>query len=428
MVSAIATNITYNELEYFTYLNHWLSFLLFFIGTLYSIIKVTTLYYSKVKADDSFLELVCSLFLVLFLGFIVSPALIVLLDMDSLIMPSFIIYNLGFQWAWSYSICYLHSALVNEPSSEKGIVGFIDSLDCYLQSSYYCSTGLSLPLAHSHFSMLSLPSSLSLRPLAIAASGCFKAFGLWPRQTLASSNFTCYPFTFGCSFGCYPLLNSNLTFAASGIAASGCFNSLLSLRPLASANSGCSFNYLTLAYFNLWSLRPLASANFVLQPPAALLNFGLSFGLTLPSSPHCLPELLFQLQFSMISSLIASIPSILSLPSSNYPSYPLLTNNLLLTNYQSLTNYPIIPLYLFELSEYLVVPLFSCIKVYCFSLDVIHSLSFYSFGFKVDAIPGRLNLASSLRSLVKGVNRGFCYELCGEQHNAMLNTWLTMEL
>ena len=80
--------------------------------------------------------------------------------------------------------------------------------------------------------------------------------------------------------------------------------------------------------------------------------------------------------------------------------------------------------YLFEVNTYLIIPLWSCIKIYCFSLDVIHSLSFYSFGFKIDAIPGRINLTSSLRSLVKGVNRGFCYELCGEQHNTMINTWI----
>jgi len=80
--------------------------------------------------------------------------------------------------------------------------------------------------------------------------------------------------------------------------------------------------------------------------------------------------------------------------------------------------------YLFEVNAYLVIPLWSCIKIYCFSLDVIHSLSLYSFGFKIDAIPGRINLTSSLRSLVKGVNRGFCYELCGEQHTTMLNTWI----
>jgi heme/copper-type cytochrome/quinol oxidase subunit 2 len=77
--------------------------------------------------------------------------------------------------------------------------------------------------------------------------------------------------------------------------------------------------------------------------------------------------------------------------------------------------------YLFELNAYLIIPLWSSIKLYCFSLDVIHSISFYSFGIKVDVVPGRINLTSSLRSLIKGVNRGFCYESCGEQHNTMLN-------
>ena len=82
--------------------------------------------------------------------------------------------------------------------------------------------------------------------------------------------------------------------------------------------------------------------------------------------------------------------------------------------------------YLFELNEYLILPIWSCVKIYCFSLDVIHSLSFYSFGFKLDAIPGRVNLTSSLRPLIKGINRGFCYELCGEQHNSMINAWMVV--
>jgi heme/copper-type cytochrome/quinol oxidase subunit 2 len=33
-------------------------------------------------------------------------------------------------------------------------------------------------------------------------------------------------------------------------------------------------------------------------------------------------------------------------------------------------------------------------------------------------------LTSSLRSLAKGVNRGFCYELCGNQHYTMINIWI----
>ena len=210
----IKINLAYNELEYFCYLNHWLLFLFFFIVTFYSILKITTMYLNKIYYNDSFIELICTLFSLLFLLFIISPALIILLDIDSIIIPSFIIYSLGYQWAWTYSISYLHSN-----------IGYSSYHDHYIVSSYF-------------------------------------------------------------------LLN-------------------------------------------------VASSN-----------------------------------------------------------------------------------YLFELNEYLVMPLWSCIKIYCFSLDVIHSLSFYSFGFKLDAIPGRINLTSSLRSLIKGVNRGFCYELCGDQHNTMLNTWI----
>jgi heme/copper-type cytochrome/quinol oxidase subunit 2 len=51
---------------------------------------------------------------------------------------------------------------------------------------------------------------------------------------------------------------------------------------------------------------------------------------------------------------------------------------------------------------------------------VIHSLGFYSFGIKIDAIPGRINLVSTLRSINKGEHRGFCFELCGQGHFTML--------
>ena len=77
-------------------------------------------------------------------------------------------------------------------------------------------------------------------------------------------------------------------------------------------------------------------------------------------------------------------------------------------------------LYMFDVNEYLLIPLFSCIKVFVVSIDVIHALGFYAFGIKIDAIPGRINLASTLRSLNKGENRGFCYELCGQGHSTML--------
>ena len=79
MNSYIATNLVYNELEYFCYLNHWLLFIFFFIVTFYSILKITTLYFNKIYYNDTFIEFVCTLFSLLFLLFIISPALIILL-------------------------------------------------------------------------------------------------------------------------------------------------------------------------------------------------------------------------------------------------------------------------------------------------------------------------------------------------------------
>ena len=59
-----------------------------------------------------------------------------------------------------------------------------------------------------------------------------------------------------------------------------------------------------------------------------------------------------------------------------------------------------------------------------FSFDVIHTLGFYSWGIKIDAIPGRINLTTTLRLLWKGEYRGKCFELCGQGHLSMLITTL----
>ena len=78
------------------------------------------------------------------------------------------------------------------------------------------------------------------------------------------------------------------------------------------------------------------------------------------------------------------------------------------------------PVYFFDVSAYLIFPISSSIKIFVVSIDVIHSLGLYSFGIKIDAIPGRINLACTLRSLNKGEHRGFCFELCGQNHSTML--------
>ena len=76
--------------------------------------------------------------------------------------------------------------------------------------------------------------------------------------------------------------------------------------------------------------------------------------------------------------------------------------------------------YLFEISQYILLPIYSFIRLFVYSFDVIHTLGFYSWGIKIDAIPGRINLANTLRLLWKGEYRGKCFELCGQGHLSMI--------
>ena len=80
--------------------------------------------------------------------------------------------------------------------------------------------------------------------------------------------------------------------------------------------------------------------------------------------------------------------------------------------------------YLIDISQYMLLPIYSFIRLFLYSFDVIHTLGFYSWGIKIDAIPGRINLTTTLRLLWKGEYRGKCFELCGQGHLSMLITTL----
>ena len=80
--------------------------------------------------------------------------------------------------------------------------------------------------------------------------------------------------------------------------------------------------------------------------------------------------------------------------------------------------------YLIDISQYILLPIYSFIRLFVYSFDVIHTLGFYSWGIKIDAIPGRINLTTTLRLLWKGEYRGKCFELCGQGHLSMLITTL----
>jgi len=79
--------------------------------------------------------------------------------------------------------------------------------------------------------------------------------------------------------------------------------------------------------------------------------------------------------------------------------------------------------YFVFLNTIVILPLLASIKFLVYSYDVIHSLGIYSLGIKLDAIPGRYNVTSIIRTLFKGEHKGFCYELCGYGHSSMVDCY-----
>ena len=74
--------------------------------------------------------------------------------------------------------------------------------------------------------------------------------------------------------------------------------------------------------------------------------------------------------------------------------------------------------YLLEVDNVLVVPVNKVIHVQTTGADVIHSFTVPAFGFKIDAIPGRLN-NTWFKATKEGVYYGECSELCGANHAFM---------
>jgi cytochrome c oxidase subunit 2 len=66
----------------------------------------------------------------------------------------------------------------------------------------------------------------------------------------------------------------------------------------------------------------------------------------------------------------------------------------------------------------MVVPVNKIVKIQVTAADVMHSWALPSFGFKIDAIPGRLN-QFWFKADREGTYHGQCSELCGQRHAYM---------
>ena len=249
MYSIIGSNIIFNIIEYFSFINLCLLFLFIIISLCFILISCTLLYYSNVNINHCLIEFISTLFSLLIIILIISPALIILLDFDLIILPSFIIYSLGLQWAWQFNIIFLP---IN--------IGFQSYCDHYIISS----------------------------------------------------------------------INKKST-----------------------------------------------SLYFVNNTKNKVLEL-------------------------------------------------IVDKDLYKTDFINNTESLMVTRYLFDISQYIILPIYSFIRLFVYSFDVIHTLGFYSWGIKIDAIPGRINLTTTLRLLWKGEYRGKCFELCGQGHLSMLITTLIL--
>src|ERR1700712_2175704 len=66
----------------------------------------------------------------------------------------------------------------------------------------------------------------------------------------------------------------------------------------------------------------------------------------------------------------------------------------------------------------MVVPINKIVKIQVTAADVLHSWAMPSFGFKIDAVPGRLN-QFWFKADHEGTYHGHCSELCGQRHAYM---------
>jgi len=279
----IGSNLVFNIIEYFSFINLFLLFLFIIISLFFILINSTLLYYSNVSFNHCLVEFISTLFSLLFLVIIISPALIILLDFDLIILPSFIIYSLGLQWAWQFNIIFLPINIGFDSYCDHYIISSINK-----KSLFYCN-----------------------------------------------------------------VIKSSYNLSINGLSSYS-----LIIRPF--------------SLYDLYIKKPLV--------------------------------------FILLDRLLGA-----SLYNDDFIAIRLKTEKDKIINIE-----PIIYSYLFDISQYILLPIYSFIRLFVYSFDVIHTLGFYSWGIKIDAIPGRINLGTTLRLLWKGEYRGKCFELCGQGHLSML--------
>jgi heme/copper-type cytochrome/quinol oxidase subunit 2 len=107
MISEVISNLSYNEIEYFVYVNLLIVSLAIFYIILFMIIYSSALLLNSVYSSDLAIEIIMTLVSFVYIILIISPGLLLFLDYDFITSSvNFNVYILGYQWAWNYNILF----------------------------------------------------------------------------------------------------------------------------------------------------------------------------------------------------------------------------------------------------------------------------------------------------------------------------------
>ena len=97
LFSYLGSNVVFNEIEFFTYINLWLLSLLILLFVFFVLIYVTVINLTSHVGNSALVEVFVTLGSLVILFFIISPSLLLLFETDTIILPNIIINILGLQ-------------------------------------------------------------------------------------------------------------------------------------------------------------------------------------------------------------------------------------------------------------------------------------------------------------------------------------------
>ena len=384
MFSYFSVNCVFNIIEYFSYLNLWLVILFLFIMLFFFVLGSTQLISSSRLCSDVVFETSLVLFSLFLVIIIISPALIILLDLELIIMPSFIIYSCGVQWLWSFSLSYFN---------------WINNCDHYVYSSYLVCNKLSVLNVLSVLSFIYLThNTLNLTRLTLNT--------MYTQHTQNLIKFNTLNNTLHTKFNTLSLKN---TFNTLSLVWAYWINQSILNKTQYNKLAVCLIQHAK-HYSTCKIIIPLIKFSWLQS-----INFIMYWAC-------CVDQCLICWLKCVKLCLTCCIKCWAKFNNTQHNSNINQRVEHLIINIKHSTSY------LFNTNELIIMPLLSTIRYYVFSYDVIHSLGIYSFGIKIDAIPGRFNFTTTIQTLIKGEHRGMCYESCGLGHSSMLIIGLVLSV